>query len=685
MLFKTQRKDIATLLKASQKQTNRHKRSLIKKAFFLATDAHKFQKRLSGEPYIVHPYNVSLTLAELEMDHETICAGLLHDVLEDTKISREFLEKEFGQNITRLVDGVTKISVLKTESIEKKQAENIRKMILATVQDARVIVIKLADKLHNMRTISFQPPEKAKRIAKETLDIYAPLAGRLGMFKIKSELEDLALYVLESDIYQQIKQMLSQKKKERADTVNHMVSALKEKLKESKIKADIAGRSKHFYSIYQKMKDKNKAFEEIYDLTGIRIIVENIQHCYGALGIVHTIWNPVPGRFKDYISMPKSNGYQSLHTSVITPDGKVIEVQIRSRQMHQIAEIGIAAHWTYKEKKDDKVLIERFNLLQQIASLEEQGENAGEFIEELKENLGGDEIYVFTPKGEIIAMPKDSTVLDFAFRIHTDIGLKCAGARINNRLVSIRTLLKSGDQLTIQTNSSVKPSLGWIKFLKTTQARNKLRAYLRKNEITPENKLYPNEIIDGQNLTEILKAKNKNKEKTKTEKSGGAKNKEEKTKPAIEWQGETNIETRYAKCCAPLPGDKIMGFITRGAGITIHKNTCNSLISLMQNDSTKDRIINLRWSGMYEPFPVHIAVNGNDRSHIFFELVKVLTDSGANIIDACASTASNGKIYDSFTIEVDSNEHLETILSEIRKVKDITYAERIKSLRKTAG
>ncbi|MDH5716901.1 MAG: bifunctional (p)ppGpp synthetase/guanosine-3',5'-bis(diphosphate) 3'-pyrophosphohydrolase [Spirochaetia bacterium] len=682
VLFKTQRKDIVELLKKCQKQTNRNQRSLIKKAYFLSADAHKFQKRLSGEPYIIHPYNVAITLAELEMDHETICSGLLHDILEDTQISREYITKEFGANVLHLVEGVTKISVLKTESIEKKQAHNIRKMILATVKDARVILIKLADKLHNMRTLTYHTPEKAKRIAKETFDIYAPLAGRLGIFKIKWELEDLALSILDHETYQEIKKKVSEKRKEREEKINQYVLLLKNKLKESKIKADIAGRTKHFFSIYQKMKEKNRAFEDIYDLSGIRILVDNIQQCYGALGIVHTIWNPIPGRFKDYISVPKSNGYQSLHTSVITPDGRILEIQIRTKQMHQIAEMGIAAHWAYKEKKDAKKLTDRFNLLQQIASLEEEGENASEFIEELKDNLAGDEVYVFTPKGDIISMPKGSTVLDFAFRIHSDIGFHCAGAKINDRLVSIRTLLKSGDQLNIQTNSSVKPSLNWVKFLKTAQARNKLNAWFRKHETGTAAKLHHVESTETQShkiTQKIEETVNKSlKQKKQNKKSS-------KIQPIVEWQGEKDVEMKFAKCCAPLPGDSILGFITRGSGITVHKNSCSSIKTLLNNAETSTRVVKLKWSGMYEPFPVHILVTGNDRVQIYLELVKTISDSGASIIEASAYTDTNGKIHDSFTIEVDSNEHLETILSDIRKIDGVLNAERIKSLKRNAG
>ncbi len=662
---------LETLLDKVQKHTSRAERAVIRKAYHLAEDAHKFQKRLSGEPYITHPLAVALLLSDFDMDHEVISAALLHDVLEDTQISREYMVREFGETITQLVDGVTKISVLKSQGAENRQAHNIRKIILATVKDVRVLVIKLADKLHNMRTLNFQPPHKAERIAKEALEIYAPLAGRLGIYKIKAEIEDLSLYYLDREEYQKIKKGIAEKKTSRDDRVRAVIAILNEKMKESKIKARVEGRSKHFYSIYKKIKEQKKDLDEIYDLTGVRILVESIQDCYGALGIVHTIWNPIPGRFKDYISVPKSNGYQSLHTTVVGPDGKFLEVQIRTFKMHQVSEFGIAAHWAYKEKDQSIVSVqEQFRLLQNIAVTQEEGGDAADFMEELKTNLSvEDEVYVFSPKGEIFSMPAGSTVLDFAFRIHTELGLKCSGAKIGDRLISIRTPLKSGDQVSIITNPAVKPSLNWLTFLKTAHARAKLRAYFRRNELASDKDAEKDEKHERRS-EDSVRGREEGRAKFQT-KEGTAL---EDYAKMIEFGGESNVPVRIALCCTPKPGDAILGFITRGQGLSVHKKGCPSLKSLTHQKENEGRVVPVRWRG-YEPsMTVLIRVEGEDRPQIYLDIVTCLAQSGANILEAQAQTTPDGQISDSFRIEVDSDAHLLNILQALLQVRSVSRA-----------
>ena len=663
---------LAELLSEVQKFTSRSQRSEIKKAFHLAADAHKFQKRLSGEPYILHPTKVSILLSKFHRGYEAVCAALLHDVLEDSNVSYDYLEKKFGSAITHLVDGVTKISKLKTRSSLDQQAINIRKMILATVKDPRVILIKLADKLHNMQTLEFHKPEKREKIAKEVLDIYAPLAGRLGIYKIKSALEDLALYHLDQEAYQTIKSEIAEKRLEREKRIQVTSAILIRHLKENKIKAEVHGRSKHFYSIYNKIKISSKSFSEIYDLTGLRILVNSKQDCYGAIGIIHTLWNPIPGRFKDYIAVPKRNGYQSLHTTVIAHDGKAVEVQVRTFDMHRVAEYGIATHWAYKESKK---LTNEENPSEMIEALANLDAESSEFIEELKVNLTGDEVYVFTPKGEIISMQRGATVLDFAFRIHTELGLKCAGAKINDRLVSIRTQVRSGDQVQIVTNPGVGPSLNWLKFLQTTHAKAKLRAWFRKQEILVE-------ASKPEKIPKPVKGASPALEKLSEQTTANIPQIAKKqTQRTVVWEGEKNFETKFAKCCAPLPGDAIMGFITKGNGISVHKVECPSLRSLLSNKETKDRVITLKWSGFYETFSVNISVSGEDRPQLFLDMVRSITQSGASILEAKANTVDS-KIQNSFNVEVDSLNHLEHILFDLRKVQGVHRAVRILTNRK---
>lgn len=645
------------------KNISRSQKAVIRKAYLLAEDAHKFQKRLSGEPYIIHPLAVAMSIAEILPDHEVIAAALLHDVLEDTPISRETLLSDFGETITHLVDGVTKISLLKNQSSEN-QAHSIRKMIIATIIDMRVTLIKLVDKMHNMHTLSYHKPEKQKKISQEVIDIYAPLAGRMGIYKIKAELEDLALYYLHNKIYNQIKKEISEKKNQREERIRVVASILHSRLKESKIKAEIRGRSKHFYSIYRKMIEQKKSVSEIYDLSGIRALCESIQDCYGILGLVHSLWNPIPGRFKDYISVPKSNGYQSLHTTVIGPDGKSIEIQIRTYTMHDISEYGIAAHWAYKEK--DNQFAGQSNLIKNLSEHIEESNTAREFIENLKNNLKeNDEVYVFSPKGEIFSMAKGSTVLDFAFRIHTDLGLQCAGAKINDRLISIRTPLKSGDQLQIITSSNVKPSLNWINILQTSHAKAKLKAWFRKNGGLPtaEQAIHGINVEDKISLAkDFLPEPEALKRKKKIT--------QEDLKKKILWDGISDMKVRFAECCSPGFGEKIVGFITKGQGISVHKKECPSILQLLAKTENSGRIVALKWKG--EPIlTAELFVSGLDRAELFLDIVSALARSGADILKANASINSAGKVQDTFLVEIDSALHLDTIRKLLLKINGV--------------
>lgn len=657
-----------TLLSRMPSYVTRAQKALVKKAYLLAEDGHKFQKRLSGEPYIIHPLAVAHTLADLGLDHEVICAGLLHDVLEDTFIKPDYMRQEFGETITYLVESVTKISVLKNQSAENKQAINIRKMIMATVRDSRVILIKLADKLHNMRTLGFHATNKGMQIAREVLEIYAPLAGRLGIYKIKSELEDLALYHLDRPSYANIKDQVAEKKGQRDGRVAMVMSLLNQHLKDSKIKATVEGRSKHFFSIYNKMQEQKKNFEEIYDLTGVRVLVNEVQDCYSVLGLVHTLWTPIPGRFKDYISVPKSNGYQSLHTTVIGPGGQSVEVQIRTWNMHRVSEFGIASHWAYKEKQPDSKAFEtQFFELQNMAISDEESDS-GEFYQELVSNLSqSNEVYVISPKGKIFTMAENSTVLDFAFRIHTDIGLRCAGAKIGDRLVSIRTPLKNGDQIEIISNSSVKPSLNWLNFLKTPHARAKLKSYFRKQDASIAERLLENE----KKTVPEARARGPRAEKL------GAVVTAQPGLRKIDWKGETEVEVKYAQCCDPTPPDSIAGFISRLGVISVHKKGCPSLADLSEQPDQAERLIPLKWVGHNSGRQASIEIRGTDRPQIYLDIVKQLAQSGANIIEANATTSQVGQIRDKFVIEVDSDEHLDNILKEMTTVEGIEAAEEV--------
>lgn len=655
---------------------------LIQRAYAVSETMHEGQKRLSGEPYIIHPLNVAGILEELGLDERVIAAGLLHDVVEDTQYTKQDMTKDFGEEIANLVEGVTKISELKSQSKETEAAENIRKMLVATIQDARVILIKLADKTHNMRTLKFQPPEKGQRIANEALALYAPIAGRLGMYNVKVELEDLAFQIVNPKEFKTIKESVSLKKSEREEYIDKLKIILKQRLSEIHIDAKVEGRAKHFFSIFKKMTTKDKSIEEIFDLRAIRIITSEIKDCYGVLGIVHTLWPPIPGRFKDYIATPKTNFYQSLHTTVIGPDGKPLEVQIRTKDMNRIAEDGVAAHWAYKEGTDVKVNLSpgaeaeiikenpfRLKWLEILNSWQDSSLDSREFLEDLKFDLHEDEVFVFTPKGEIVEIGKGATVLDYAFRIHTDIGIQARGAKVNGRMVPLRTELKSGDQVEIQTDKKSKPSPIWLRIVRTASAKQKLRQYFRKIQEESDGKIAA-EVEESPANEKVIHEIQKKSRKRPLSKS----DKLNPTEASIIVAGIKDILVRRASCCSPLPGDEIIGFITRGRGVSVHKLNCPTANSQMD----KMKVIPVRWDGIADPVPVQIEVKARDVQGIYLSMVETISGTQTNIIEAGASSVGTGHLVAKFMIEVEHLDQLKEILDNLKLLPEVVTADRVK-------
>lgn len=712
------------VLKRRFKQYNDNKANwaLIGKAYQFALRAHAGQKRISGEPYIIHPLGVAYILADLELDLITIIAALLHDVLEDTPYQYEEIEEEFGEEVASLVDGVTKLSRMEFRSKEEHQAETWRKMLVAMARDIRVILIKLADRTHNMRTLRYLNSAKQKEISLETLEIYAPLAHRLGIYKIKWELEDLAFRYLNKEEYYYLVDRLSKKRREREDFIGEVIKILQEKIVEAGIAAEISGRPKHIYSIYNKMKSQDKDFNEIYDLTAVRIIVESIRDCYAALGIVHTLWRPIPGHFNDYIAMPKPNMYQSLHTTVVCAENELLEVQIRTKEMHRTAEYGIAAHWKYKEKvRDDREFEEKLSWLRQLLEWQQELKDAHEFMEHLKVDLFADEVFVFTPRGDVINLPSGSVPLDFAYRIHTDIGNHCAGARVNGRIVPLEYQLQTGDIVEIITSKGGTPSRDWLKIVITSQAKSKIRNWFKK-ERREENiakgkdylekeirklHLEPHLLLKEHLLEEVgmrfnfLSAEDVyaavgyggvsaqqviSRLREEYRKKFGE---EKKPLPSIEikpWkgagkvtqgvkvQGIENLLVRFSKCCNPLPGDEIIGFTTRGRGISVHRKDCPNIL---RTPGEKDRYLEVFWVASSDlSYPVEIEVTGMDRPNFLTEVMYAVSESKVSI------TAVNGRIARDkiaviyLTLVVKDLEHLEYIMNRVKKVKDVFSVRR---------
>ncbi|MDD3199506.1 MAG: bifunctional (p)ppGpp synthetase/guanosine-3',5'-bis(diphosphate) 3'-pyrophosphohydrolase [Eubacteriales bacterium] len=695
---------------------------IIKKAYKKAEDYHKGQLRKSGEPYLVHPVEVAIILAELGMDDNTIVAGLLHDTVEDTSYSQEALIKDFGEEVALLVDGVTKLGTLIYENKEERQAENLRKMFLAMSKDIRVLIIKLADRLHNLRTINYMSEEQIKDKCRETLEIYAPLASRLGIFTMKFELEDIALKHLDPEAYYDLVSQVKSKKRQREENINNVINEIKESLNELKIQCEITGRSKHFYSIYRKMKYQNRQLDEIFDLTAIRIIVDNVKDCYAVLGVVHTMWKPIPGRFKDYIAMPKPNRYQSLHTTVIGDNGDPFEIQIRSYEMHKVAEYGIAAHWKYKEGVAEDKEEGKLAWLRQTLEWQKDLNDPKEFMETLKVDLFSNQVFVFTPKGDVIELPAGSTPLDFAFKIHSAIGVKCIGAKVNGKMVPIDHTLKNGNIIEIITSANSKgPSIDWLKIAQTSNARNKIRQWLKKenkSDATDKGKemlekyvrrkgydtqlllknQYLNKCAKNFNLSSaedlytaigtggLLLSKvnsillryyhdEKQAELIRKEKSEQAEDGKKKVKntehTGVTVKGVDNLLIRFSKCCNPVPGDEIIGFITKGRGISVHRKDCVNIISMPEEE--KQRFIEVEWDQQKEnmSYDSDIHILAEDRKGLFSDLSRVCEDMDVHIAGVNAKSAKDGIINITMTLSISNTGQIEKILKALRGVQGV--------------
>ena len=725
------------LLQKIKENCNNVDANIIKKAYDLACDAHKNQKRESGEPYVTHPIDVAVILAEMGMDTSTIAAGLLHDVIEDTEYTYDDIKSMFNEEIANLVQGVTKLGKIEYKTKEEQQADNVRKMLLAMAKDIRVIIIKLADRLHNLRTLKYMPKEKQKQKAKETLDIYAPLAHRLGISKIKWELEDLSFRYLHEEEYYDLVKEIAEKRVERETYISEIKEDLHKKLEESEIDSDIDGRPKHFYSIYKKMVNKNKSIEQIFDLTAIRILVNTVKDCYGVLGIVHTIYKPIPGRFKDYIAMPKANMYQSLHTTVIGPQGKTFEIQIRTFEMHKTAEYGIAAHWKYKEGdvQDDKdnSFENKLAWIRDMLEWQKETSDAEEFIEGFKIDLFTDEVFVFTPKGVVINLPSGATPIDFAYRIHTDIGNRCVGAKVNGKIVPLDHKLKTGEIVEVLTSKNAKgPNIDWLNMAKSNQAKSKIRQWFKKikkeenidkgkeafeKELKKQGVIY-SEIAKGDGYDKAIKRYNihnmedlyaaigigqisasafisKLKEDNMIEKQTSetlnkaiddhiSKSDKSNSKSAstnsygITVKGVNNIMVRFARCCNPVPGDEIQGYITKGRGVSVHRSDCSNLKGLIDYDSGK--VVDVSWGlSKGAAYVAEIQVKTEDRMGILSDIMVIITDSKLPLNALNAKSSKGNVAVINIRVKIDSIEQLKELMRKIRRLRGVMDVYRLNS------
>jgi guanosine-3',5'-bis(diphosphate) 3'-pyrophosphohydrolase len=692
---------------------------LLTRAYRFSEHSHQGQQRASGEPYLSHPLEVANLLVGFKMDATTVTAGLLHDVLEDTHATKDELTREFGAEIAELVDGVTKIGKLAFSSREERQAENFRKMVVAMARDLRVLMIKLADRLHNMRTLDYLPPEKARKVAQETLDIYAPLAHRLGMAKVKAELEDLALRAMHPDDYQELMRRVAKRRLEREAEINQVVSILQGKLGEVGIESKSQGRPKHFYSIWKKMHEDGREFDEIYDLTAVRVIVKTVRDCYGALGVIHSLWKPVPGRFKDFVAMPKVNMYQSLHTTVIGPKGDPVEIQIRTLEMHRIAEEGIAAHWLYKEKRQERDRFdEAFTWLRQLMESQRDVKDPQEFLDSVRLDLFPDEVYVFTPRGDVKALPEAATPIDFAYAVHTDVGHHCVGAKVNGKLVPLRYTLQQGDIVEVVTSPGQHPSRDWLKIVRSNRARAKINQWLKieerarslilgreffereakKYRLSAATLLGSEEMkkaladlgfptVDdllasiGYGKTSVQHVLGRLAPETVHEAERSTETKPA-TRPgkgdgAVRIRGVDDVLVRFAKCCSPVPGDGIVGFITRGRGLTVHARDC---LTVAQNVLDKERLVPVEWDGG-EPAkrPVHIKVYiGQDRPGLLAEITSAISSRQGNITKADITVTDDRQGINNFVVEVADLRQLQSIMQAIKDVRDVINVERVR-------
>lgn len=731
------------VIDACKKYLDDEQIAFIEEAYQFAKKAHANQKRASGQPYIVHPTQVAGTLANLGLDPDTIAAGFLHDTVEDTDVTNDELKEKFGKDVAFIVDGVTKLNKYEYKSHQEFLAENHRKMLIAMAKDIRVIMVKLADRLHNMHTLEHLRPDKQRRIASETMDIYAPLADRLGIGTIKWELEDLSFHYLNPKEYYRIVNLMSLKRSERENYINDTINTLKSSLDSLGIKYDIQGRPKHIYSIYKKMVNKHKDFNEIYDLLAVRVIVDTVKDCYAVLGAVHTKWKPMPGRFKDYIAVPKVNGYQSLHTTIIGPGGRLLEIQIRTEQMHEVAEYGVAAHWAYKrgnfngvEQTDSN---EKLDMVREILELKDETQDASEFMKSVKSEIFSDRVYVFTPKGEVYELPKGSVTLDFAYEIHTQVGSHAVGAKVNGKLVPLDYKLKNGDVIDIMTQSNASPSRDWIDLVKTSRARNKIRRYFRnldrENSIEQgeqmvadnlrEQGFAPKEFMDKEHIDKLLEDMNyhtvnemyasigfgdlsaisvvnrltadirhENERKRQKEleeeilnsgqkavSESNAKNSSAtmkiKHKNGVMIQGISDLMLHLAKCCNPVPGDDIVGYVTKGRGVTIHRSDCRNIAN---NKDSQGRLIEVEWENVEESsaqsFNANIEVFGYNRSKLLSDVITMLNSLTPNINNLSGKVNEDNIAHIYATVAVNNSAKLDRILAKLRDIPDVYETRR---------
>ncbi|AOY58313.1 MULTISPECIES: RelA/SpoT family protein [Desulfococcus] len=696
---------------------------LIDRAYIYSARVHDGQVRLSGEPYLSHPLEVSAILADMNLDAVSIAAGLLHDVVEDTHATITEISDIFGPDVAHIVSGVTKLTKVETHSAHQRHAESIRKMILAMADDIRVILIKLADRLHNMRTLGFHKSDKKKReISQETLDIYASIASRLGIYWMKRELEDSSFMYIMPEEYARIKGLVSKDKEEREHYVETVMGMIKKEMKAAGIKCEVLGRYKHFYSIYQKMITQNLEFEDVYDIVAFRIILDTKSQCYEALGILHALWKPIDVKFKDYIGRPKPNMYQSLHTTVIGPYGERVEIQIRTWEMDRVAKSGIAAHWSYKEgKKLDKSISEKFAWIQNLIENQANIENPDEFLESVRIDLFPDEVYVFTPQGQVKSLVKGATPVDFAYLIHTEVGNQCIGAKVNGRMVPLRSELNTGDIVEIITNKNHQPSKDWLSFVKTVKARSRIRQWIKTQEkersislgremcekAFRKYKLNYNDVVKSDEMEAVIAdfgfkslddlianvgygkitplqvvRKFMRKPPTEEEKDDSLFDKiihrvrKKKARTGVTVKGIDDVLVRFGKCCQPVPGDPIIGYITQGRGVTVHRVNCVNALQL-----NPERQIEVEWNDTTpeETYPVKIHIHSFDRVGLLADLASNISKNGANILNVHSEIRDNNTVDSIFTLAIKDTNHLNRVLSDLKKVKQISKVERIES------
>jgi guanosine-3',5'-bis(diphosphate) 3'-pyrophosphohydrolase len=691
---------------------------MVERAYVYSARIHEGQVRLSGEPYLSHPLEVAGLLTQLKLDAVSLAAGLLHDALEDTSATAQELSEMFGPQVTHIVEGVTKLSTLSFRSSEARQAESIRKMILAMADDIRVILIKLCDRLHNMRTLRFQKEEKQLRIAQETLDIYAPLANRLGIFWMKNELEDMSFLYLFPHEYRRIEQQVDRKKEERQKYIETIKKAIETKMNEAQLNCEVSGRHKHLYGIHQKIMAQQVSFEDVYDILGFRIILDTVQQCYEALGVIHSTWKPIPKRFKDFIGIPKPNMYRSLHTTVIGPFGERVEIQIRTKEMDRVALDGIAAHWQYKEKRsfgetDGQV----FAWLRKLVEEQKDVKDPNEFMETVRIELFPDEVYVFTPRGDVLSLPKGATPVDFAFAIHTEVGNQCMGAKVNGRMVPLKYELKTGERVEVTTSPNHTPSKDWLSFVKTAKARSRIRQHIkaeeRKESLAVGRELCEKafrkhhlsfvKYLKSGELDTAVKDLGYNsvddliagigygkitplqvvryyvaKEDLQGQKEGIVEKHKDripasKPKSGLLVKGVDNVLVRFGKCCNPLPGDPVVGYVTRGQGVTVHRTTCPHTMSL-----DPERQIELQWAiDTEELYPVRIHIVAHDSIGLLANITGAISESKVNILDASTKTGADSKAEGYFTISVSGAKQLEKVIKAVRKIKSVISVKRM--------